>query len=174
MSKKCHILNCFCRWNESAIHWIKHGPKGTKSWRGEPKVSTSLVNVCATITTSSLFTHWLCSHLLNYPNCLCTHQPGSSSEFMKPSCSRNKRWGTVAFHAASFQSFCRGIFSDNYLPSNYRKCATVVKHTGLDESDESAESENDGATSDNPSDGNTGSGSKGRSYLSMPHLPGWF
>ncbi|XP_029703212.1 transcriptional regulator ATRX isoform X2 [Takifugu rubripes] len=59
-------------------------------------------------------------------------EPGSSSEFMKPSCSRNKR-----------------------------KCATVVKHTGLDESDESAQSENDGATSDNPSDGNAGSGSKG-------------
>uniref|UniRef100_H2T6G5 DNA helicase n=1 Tax=Takifugu rubripes TaxID=31033 RepID=H2T6G5_TAKRU len=62
--------------------------------------------------------------------------------------------------------------SDNYLPSDYRKCATVVKHTGLDESDESAQSENDGATSDNPSDGNAGSGSKGRSYLNMPHLPG--
>uniref|UniRef100_A0A674PER1 DNA helicase n=1 Tax=Takifugu rubripes TaxID=31033 RepID=A0A674PER1_TAKRU len=44
--------------------------------------------------------------------------------------------------------------------SDYRKCATVVKHTGLDESDESAQSENDGATSDNPSDGNAGSGSK--------------
>uniref|UniRef100_A0A674N1B1 DNA helicase n=1 Tax=Takifugu rubripes TaxID=31033 RepID=A0A674N1B1_TAKRU len=68
-------------------------------------------NVCAIVTTSPL----------------CTPQPGSSSEFMKPSCSRNKR-----------------------------KCATVVKHTGLDESDESAQSENDGATSDNPSDGNAG------------------
>ncbi|KAM9356604.1 transcriptional regulator ATRX [Symphorus nematophorus] len=59
-------------------------------------------------------------------------EPGSSTETMKPSSSRNKR-----------------------------KPSTVVKHTGLNESDASAESENEGATSDNPSDNNTGSVSKG-------------
>nr|XP_046261942.1 transcriptional regulator ATRX [Scatophagus argus] len=58
-------------------------------------------------------------------------EPGSSSEAMKPSSSRNKR-----------------------------KCATVAKHTGLNESD-SDESENEGATSDNPSDNNTSNMSKG-------------
>uniref|UniRef100_A0A3Q3W1Z0 DNA helicase n=1 Tax=Mola mola TaxID=94237 RepID=A0A3Q3W1Z0_MOLML len=36
-----------------------------------------------------------------------------------------------------------------------------VKHTGTNESDVSAESENEGSTSDNPSDSNTGSASKG-------------
>ncbi|XP_054453302.1 transcriptional regulator ATRX [Anoplopoma fimbria] len=59
-------------------------------------------------------------------------EPGSSTETMKPSSSRNKR-----------------------------KPATVCKHTGLKESDASAESENEGATSDNPSDNNTSSASKG-------------
>ncbi|XP_030252596.1 transcriptional regulator ATRX [Sparus aurata] len=59
-------------------------------------------------------------------------EPGSSSETMKPSSSRNKR-----------------------------KSATVAKHTGPNESDASADSENEGATSDNPSDSNTGSASKG-------------
>ncbi|XP_075958967.1 transcriptional regulator ATRX [Anarhichas minor] len=57
-------------------------------------------------------------------------EPGSSTETMKPS-SRNKR-----------------------------KPTTVSKHTGLKESDASAESENEGATSDSPSD-NTSSASKG-------------
>ncbi|XP_074504493.1 transcriptional regulator ATRX isoform X2 [Sebastes fasciatus] len=59
-------------------------------------------------------------------------EPGSSSETMKPSSSRSKR-----------------------------KSATVAKHTELKESDASAESENEGATSDNPSDNNTSSVSKG-------------
>ncbi|XP_044060436.1 transcriptional regulator ATRX isoform X2 [Siniperca chuatsi] len=59
-------------------------------------------------------------------------EPGSSTETMKPSFSRNKR-----------------------------KPATVAKHTELNESDASAESENAGATSDNPSDSNTGGVSKG-------------
>lgn len=59
--------------------------------------------------------------------------------------------------------FLHEVLSNNML-SNFRKCTTVVKHTGLNESDESAESENEGATSDNPSDSNTGSGSKGRSF----------
>ncbi|KAM6952473.1 transcriptional regulator ATRX isoform 2-T2 [Lycodopsis pacificus] len=58
-------------------------------------------------------------------------EPGSSTETMKPS-SRNKR-----------------------------KPTTVSKHTGLKESDASAESENEGATSDSPSDNNTSSASKG-------------
>ncbi|XP_026213099.1 transcriptional regulator ATRX isoform X2 [Anabas testudineus] len=61
-----------------------------------------------------------------------TEETGSSVETMKPSSSRNKR-----------------------------KPATVTKHTGLNESDASAESENEGATSDNPSETNTGSTSKG-------------
>nr|XP_033489133.1 transcriptional regulator ATRX isoform X2 [Epinephelus lanceolatus] len=61
-----------------------------------------------------------------------TEEPGSSTETMKPSSSRNKR-----------------------------KSATVAKHTGLNESDTSGESENEGATSDNPSDNNTSSASKG-------------
>ncbi|XP_019121038.2 transcriptional regulator ATRX isoform X2 [Larimichthys crocea] len=56
-------------------------------------------------------------------------EPGSSTETMKPSSSRNKR-----------------------------KSTTVAKHTGLNESDASSESENDGATSDNPSDNNTSKG----------------
>ncbi|XP_069027436.1 transcriptional regulator ATRX [Embiotoca jacksoni] len=59
-------------------------------------------------------------------------EPGSSAETMKPSSSRSKR-----------------------------KPATVAKHTGPNESEASAESENEGATSDNPSDSNTGSASKG-------------
>uniref|UniRef100_A0A7N6B818 DNA helicase n=1 Tax=Anabas testudineus TaxID=64144 RepID=A0A7N6B818_ANATE len=46
----------------------------------------------------------------------------------------------------------------------FRKPATVTKHTGLNESDASAESENEGATSDNPSETNTGSTSKGMNY----------
>ncbi|XP_049440967.1 transcriptional regulator ATRX isoform X5 [Epinephelus fuscoguttatus] len=61
-----------------------------------------------------------------------TEEPGSSTETMKPSSSRNKR-----------------------------KSATVAKHTGPNESDTSGESENEGATSDNPSDNNTSSASKG-------------
>ncbi|XP_071313243.1 transcriptional regulator ATRX [Trachinotus anak] len=59
-------------------------------------------------------------------------EPGSSTENMKPSSSRNKR-----------------------------KSATVTKHTGQNESDASDDSENEGATSDNPSESNTGSASKG-------------
>ncbi|XP_034739450.1 transcriptional regulator ATRX isoform X7 [Etheostoma cragini] len=59
-------------------------------------------------------------------------EPGSSTETMKPSSSRNKR-----------------------------KPTTVAKHTELNESDDSVESENEGATSDNPSDSNTCSLSKG-------------
>uniref|UniRef100_A0A3Q1FJ80 DNA helicase n=1 Tax=Acanthochromis polyacanthus TaxID=80966 RepID=A0A3Q1FJ80_9TELE len=59
-------------------------------------------------------------------------EPGSSAETMKPSSSRSRR-----------------------------KPAAVAKHTGQNESDASAESENEGATSDNPSDCNTGSASKG-------------
>ncbi|XP_045885715.1 transcriptional regulator ATRX isoform X2 [Micropterus dolomieu] len=59
-------------------------------------------------------------------------EPVISTETMKPSSSRNKR-----------------------------KPATVAKHTGLNESDASDESENEGANSDSPSDNNTGSVSKG-------------
>ncbi|KAM4555400.1 transcriptional regulator ATRX [Odontesthes bonariensis] len=59
-------------------------------------------------------------------------EPGSSVDCMNSSSSRNKR-----------------------------KPAAVAKSTVRNESDASAESENEGATSDNPSDGNTGSGSKG-------------
>lgn len=48
----------------------------------------------------------------------------------------------------------------------FRKPATVAKHTGKNESDISAEvSENEGATSDNLSDSNTGSASKGMNFL---------
>ncbi|XP_068181353.1 transcriptional regulator ATRX [Antennarius striatus] len=59
-------------------------------------------------------------------------EPGSSMELMKPTASRNKR-----------------------------KCGPVLKHIRPNESDTSAESENEEATSDNPSDNNTGSVSKG-------------
>ncbi|XP_030594703.1 transcriptional regulator ATRX isoform X3 [Archocentrus centrarchus] len=59
-------------------------------------------------------------------------EPGSSAETMKPSSSRNKR-----------------------------KSSSVAKHTDQNGSESSAESENEGATSDNPSDSNTGSVSKG-------------
>ncbi|XP_053284237.1 transcriptional regulator ATRX isoform X2 [Pleuronectes platessa] len=59
-------------------------------------------------------------------------EPGSSREKMKPSSSRSKR-----------------------------KPSTAAKHTGPNESDSSAESDNEGAPSDNPSDSNTGSTSKG-------------
>ncbi|KAG7464913.1 hypothetical protein MATL_G00170740 [Megalops atlanticus] len=52
-------------------------------------------------------------------------EPGSSTETVKPSSSRSKR-----------------------------KPAVVTKHTGLDESDISEESGNEGATSGNPADGN--------------------
>ncbi|XP_033949364.1 transcriptional regulator ATRX isoform X2 [Pseudochaenichthys georgianus] len=58
-------------------------------------------------------------------------EPGSSTETMKPSSSRNRR-----------------------------KSTSVAKNTGKG-SDSSAESENEGATSDNPSDTNTSSASKG-------------
>ncbi|XP_065815177.1 transcriptional regulator ATRX isoform X1 [Labrus bergylta] len=58
-------------------------------------------------------------------------EAGSSTDTMKPSSSRNKR-----------------------------KSATVTKHTEQNEPD-SAESQNEGASSDNPSDNNTGSVSKG-------------
>lgn len=47
------------------------------------------------------------------------------------------------------------------MQTRFRKSTTVVKHTGLNESDDSAESENEGATSDNPSDNNSGGVSKG-------------
>uniref|UniRef100_A0A3P9H4P6 DNA helicase n=2 Tax=Oryzias latipes TaxID=8090 RepID=A0A3P9H4P6_ORYLA len=59
-------------------------------------------------------------------------EPGSSADSTKPSSSRNKR-----------------------------KPTTVVKHTGENESDPSVDSNNEGATSDNPSEGNTSSRSKG-------------
>nr|XP_040030767.1 transcriptional regulator ATRX [Gasterosteus aculeatus aculeatus] len=59
-------------------------------------------------------------------------EPGSSAETMKASSSRNRR-----------------------------KPTTVCKHTGLKDSDASAESENEVATSDNPSDNNTSNVSKG-------------
>ncbi|XP_071773053.1 transcriptional regulator ATRX isoform X1 [Centroberyx gerrardi] len=59
-------------------------------------------------------------------------EPGSSTETMKPSSSRTKR-----------------------------KPAAVAKHTGLNESDTSEGSENEGASSDNPSEGNVDSLSKG-------------
>ncbi|XP_068596338.1 transcriptional regulator ATRX [Brachionichthys hirsutus] len=59
-------------------------------------------------------------------------EPGSSMEILKPTASRNKR-----------------------------KCGPVLKHIRPNESDTSAESENEGAASDNPSDNNTGSVSKG-------------
>lgn len=48
--------------------------------------------------------------------------------------------------------------------THFRKPATVAKHTGLNESDTSPDSENEDATSDNPSDSNTGSASKGKKY----------
>lgn len=57
-------------------------------------------------------------------------QPGSSTEAVKPSSSRNKR-----------------------------KCTTAMKHTDVAKSDESAESDNEGVTSDDLSD--TGNSSKG-------------
>ncbi|KAG7517217.1 transcriptional regulator ATRX [Solea senegalensis] len=56
-------------------------------------------------------------------------EPGSSTENMKPSSSRSRR-----------------------------KPTTVAKHTGPNESDTSAESENEGESSDNPSDNNTSKG----------------
>ncbi|XP_029958130.1 transcriptional regulator ATRX isoform X2 [Salarias fasciatus] len=59
-------------------------------------------------------------------------EPGSSTDTMKPSSSRSKR-----------------------------KSSAVAKHTEVNESESSAESDNEGATSDNPSDGNTGTNSKG-------------
>ncbi|KAL6117786.1 atrx [Pungitius sinensis] len=59
-------------------------------------------------------------------------EPGSSAETMKPSSSRNRR-----------------------------KLTNVCKHTGLKDSDASAESENEVATSDNVSDNNTSNTSKG-------------
>uniref|UniRef100_A0A671WV30 DNA helicase n=1 Tax=Sparus aurata TaxID=8175 RepID=A0A671WV30_SPAAU len=43
----------------------------------------------------------------------------------------------------------------SYVLTHFRKSATVAKHTGPNESDASADSENEGATSDNPSDSNT-------------------
>uniref|UniRef100_A0A671WS00 DNA helicase n=1 Tax=Sparus aurata TaxID=8175 RepID=A0A671WS00_SPAAU len=52
----------------------------------------------------------------------------------------------------------------SYVLTHFRKSATVAKHTGPNESDASADSENEGATSDNPSDSNTGSASKGKKY----------
>ena len=45
--------------------------------------------------------------------------------------------------------------------THFREPTSAAKHTGLDESDTSAESENEGAASDNPSDNNTGSVWKG-------------
>ncbi|CAN9514882.1 unnamed protein product [Ophioblennius macclurei] len=66
-------------------------------------------------------------------------EPGSSTEPMKPSSSRSKR-----------------------------KSSAVAKHTEVNESDTSAESDNEGATSDNPSDGNTGSNSKGGTLVMRP------
>uniref|UniRef100_A0A8C4EBE4 DNA helicase n=1 Tax=Dicentrarchus labrax TaxID=13489 RepID=A0A8C4EBE4_DICLA len=48
----------------------------------------------------------------------------------------------------------------------FRKSAAVVKHTGLNESDASSKSENEGATSDSPSDNNTSSVSKGTKCVS--------
>ncbi|XP_041845424.1 transcriptional regulator ATRX isoform X2 [Melanotaenia boesemani] len=64
-------------------------------------------------------------------------EPGSSTDSMKPLSSRKKR-----------------------------KPTSTPKHTGQKESDSSAESENDGAASDNPSDGNTGNGAKGTLVMS--------
>lgn len=49
--------------------------------------------------------------------------------------------------------------------SNFRKCTAVARRAEMDKSDESAESENEGAASDNPSDSNTGGGCKGGSLL---------
>lgn len=46
-------------------------------------------------------------------------------------------------------------------PTRFRKSTTVTKHTGLNESDCSADSENEGASSDHPSDCNMDSRSKG-------------
>lgn len=53
----------------------------------------------------------------------------------------------------------------SYVLTHFRKPATVAKHTELNESDASVESENEGATSDNPSDNNTSSVSKGVNYV---------
>uniref|UniRef100_A0A669EXP0 DNA helicase n=1 Tax=Oreochromis niloticus TaxID=8128 RepID=A0A669EXP0_ORENI len=48
-----------------------------------------------------------------------------------------------------------------------RKPTSVAKHTDQNGSESSAESENEGATSDNPSDSNTGSVSKGMNYTKV-------
>ncbi|XP_030001206.1 LOW QUALITY PROTEIN: transcriptional regulator ATRX [Sphaeramia orbicularis] len=61
-----------------------------------------------------------------------TEEPGSSTDTMKPSSSRSKR-----------------------------KSTTVSKHAALNETNASAESDHEGATSDNPSDSNTDTVSKG-------------
>lgn len=94
---------------------------------------------------------------------------------MKPSSSRNKRWGAVFLNKAVIVLFAVTCsqsdsrrHSKNYLKNlvlnHFRKPTTTAKHTGLNESDASAESENEGATSDNPSDSNTGSACKGMDY----------
>lgn len=56
------------------------------------------------------------------------------------------------------------ILTEDFVLAHFRKPTTVAKHTELNESDSSAESENEGATSDNPSDSNMGSPSKGMNY----------
>uniref|UniRef100_A0AAQ6AC07 DNA helicase n=1 Tax=Amphiprion ocellaris TaxID=80972 RepID=A0AAQ6AC07_AMPOC len=59
---------------------------------------------------------------------------------------------------------CQLLFCCCFEKSRQKPVA-VAKHTGQNESDTSAESENEGATSDNPSDCNTGSASKGMNYI---------
>lgn len=84
---------------------------------------------------------------------------------MKSSSSHNKRWEAlflyVAFSVLQLHVF---VLTEDFVPAHFRKSTTVAKHTGLNESDTSAESENEGATSGNPSDSNTGSASKGMNH----------
>lgn len=69
-----------------------------------------------------------------------------------------------AFPCSQNYSHRHSLKYSSLVLKHFRKPATVTKHTGLNESDASAESENEGATSDNPSETNTGSTSKSMNY----------
>lgn len=115
---------------------------------------------CAIITIAQRITGWFCSELNKTPVFSLAWQLQWIYEALVFSQQEVRNSGLKY----CILWFSHEVLSNNYFLSNFRKCTTVVKHTGLDESDESAESENEGATSDNPSDSNTGSGSKGRSF----------
>lgn len=70
---------------------------------------------------------------------------------------------TVLFAVACSQKTSH-ILKYSHVLTHFRKSAAVAKHTGQNDSDASAENENEGATSDNPSDNNTSSVSKGMNY----------